>query len=106
VTEVVPVPSREATPRDDHALHVWVEGLVQGVFFRDTTRQEAERLGLSGWVRNLPDGRVEALFVGPREACERALGFVRVGPPRAAVTRVESRWETPPSHRTNRFEIR
>jgi acylphosphatase len=89
-----------------HALHVWVEGRVQGVFFRDSTRREAEAIGLSGWVRNLPDGRVEALFVGSREDCERALAFVRVGPPRASVTRVESCWEVVPEMVRTRFEIR
>lgn len=96
----------EPVRRDEQALHVWVEGRVQGVFFRDSTRREAEGLGLSGWVRNLPDGRVEALFVGPRSACERALAYVRVGPPRAVVTRVESRWEAPPARGPGRFEIR
>lgn len=83
--------------KDTCALHAWVSGLVQGVFFRDSTRREAQALGLSGWVRNLPDGRVEVLFVGPRGACERALAFVREGPPRAEVTGVEWRWEEPPS---------
>jgi acylphosphatase len=97
----------DATAADRHALHVWIEGRVQGVFFRDSTRREAEGLSLSGWVRNLPDGRVEALFVGTREACERALAFVRTGPPNASVTRVESRWETaPPGGAPRRFEIR
>jgi acylphosphatase len=75
------------------ALHVWVKGRVQGVFFRESTRREASALGLVGWVRNLPDGRVEALFVGPRSACERALEFVRVGPPAAEVEHVDVRWE-------------
>ena len=97
----------DATPVSDRcALHVWVEGRVQGVFFRDSTRREADALSLSGWVRNLPDGRVEALFVGTRDACERALAFVRTGPPNAAVTRVESRWETATPAVPRRFEIR
>jgi acylphosphatase len=100
------VSTSEAGDGDRHALHVWVEGRVQGVFFRDSTRQEADALGLGGWVRNLPDGRVEALFVGPRAACECALAFVRVGPPHASVTRVESRWESPPARAGSRFEIR
>jgi len=91
---------------DRHALHVWVEGRVQGVFFRDSTRREAEALGLAGWVRNLPDGRVEACFIGTREACERALAFVRVGPPRSSVTRVESLWENALPSPGGRFEIR
>ncbi len=87
------------------ALHAWVTGRVQGVFFRDSTRREALSLGLSGWVRNLPDGRVEALFVGTREACERALEFVRTGPPRASVAGVEFRWEEAPRTARDGFEI-
>lgn len=74
-------------------LHVWVTGRVQGVFFRDSTRAVAERLGLAGWVRNLPDGRVEAVFQGDRSHCEKALDFVRRGPPAARVDRVETAWE-------------
>jgi len=74
-------------------LHVRVRGLVQGVFFRDSTRQTAERLGLRGWVRNLPDGRVEAVFQGERAACEKALDYVRKGPPSARVEEVDTRWE-------------
>jgi acylphosphatase len=74
-------------------LHVWVKGLVQGVFFRDSTRHEAERLGLDGWVRNLPDGRVEAVFQGDRDSCEKALAFVRRGPRSARVDKVDLRWE-------------
>ena len=74
-------------------LHVWVRGRVQGVFFRDSTRQAAVGLGLRGWVRNLPDGRVEAVFVGDEAACKKALEFVRRGPPHARVDEVETRWE-------------
>ena len=74
-------------------LHVWVRGRVQGVFFRDSTQQAARRLGLRGWVRNLPDGRVETVFQGERDACEKALDFVRKGPPSARVDEVDTRWE-------------
>lgn len=66
-----------------------VSGRVQGVWFRESTRRCAAGLGLSGWVRNLADGRVEAEFVGPRGAVERALEFVGEGPPHARVERVE-----------------
>lgn len=65
-----------------------VEGRVQGVFFRASTRCMARGLGLSGWVRNLPDGSVEALFQGPAEAVERALDWCRTGPPDARVDKV------------------
>ena len=87
------------------ALHAWVSGRVQGVFFRDSTRRRAVELGLAGWVRNLPDGRVEALFVGPRGACEEALAFVRVGPPAAAVSGVDWRWEDAPALSGGSFAI-
>lgn len=92
--------------REKTALHVWVSGRVQGVFFRDSTRQRAVALGLTGWVKNLPDGRVEALFVGSRVACEQALEFVKRGPRAANVTGVEHAWEVPPRDAPAIFEIR
>lgn len=70
--------------------HVIVSGRVQGVWFRESTRRTAEELGLSGWVRNLPDGRVEAEFEGSRDAVEQALAFVREGPEHARVDDVET----------------
>ena len=69
--------------------HVVVEGFVQGVFFRDSTRRRARELGLTGWVRNLPDGRVEAVFEGEESAVEAAVAFVREGPPHAQVLHVD-----------------
>jgi len=86
-------------------LHVWVRGRVQGVFFRDSTRQAAERLGLCGWVRNLPDGRVEGVFEGDRPSCEKALDFVRKGPPSARVEEVDTRWDENEENFTG-FQIR
>ncbi len=74
-------------------LHVWVSGRVQGVFFRDSTRRMAAGLGLTGWVRNLGDGRVEAVFQGDRDACEQALEFVNTGPEYAQVDGVHTVWE-------------
>lgn len=73
-------------------LHVWVEGRVQGVSFRFATRRVAVSLGLKGWVRNLPDDRVEAVFEGGRDNCEKALQFCRKGPTSAEVTRVIEAW--------------
>ncbi len=66
-------------------LHVLVSGRVQGVWFRAWTQQEAERRGLSGWVRNLSDGRVEAVFAGPRDRVEEMVAACREGPPLARV---------------------
>lgn len=73
--------------------HVWIEGRVQGVFFRAATRSRALDLGLSGWVRNLPDERVEAVFEGPSPAVDTAVSWCRSGPPNAVVTVVEERRE-------------
>ena len=64
---------------------VMVRGEVQGVFFRDSTKKEAERRGVSGWVRNRDDGSVEAVFEGPAEAVEAMVEWCRSGPPRATV---------------------
>jgi len=68
---------------------VRVSGSVQGVFFRETTRREAERLGLSGWVRNRFDGQVEAEFQGPSRAVERVIEFCQRGPSSASVDDVD-----------------
>jgi len=73
--------------------HVFVSGRVQGVFFRSETQDEALRLGLTGWVRNLPDRRVEAVFEGEKDPVDRMIEFCRRGPPGARVTKVEMTWE-------------
>jgi acylphosphatase len=85
--------------------HVWIRGRVQGVWFRQSTRRVAEELGLSGWVRNLPDGRVEAVFEGDAAAVARALEFARTGPARAHVVELEVREEAPEAGGA-RFEVR
>jgi acylphosphatase len=74
-------------------VHVFVSGRVQGVFFRAETADMASRLGLAGWVRNLPDGRVEALFEGEKQDVEKALEFCKRGPPGARVQNVDLKWE-------------
>ena len=66
-------------------VHIYVSGRVQGVFFRARTVQLSVRLGLTGWVRNLPDGRVEGLFEGEEEAVKAVLEFCRQGPRGAVV---------------------
>lgn len=71
-------------------LEACISGRVQGVWFRASTREEALRLGLDGWVRNLPDGRVEAVFEGEAAALETMLAWCRVGPPGARVDVVET----------------
>jgi acylphosphatase len=72
-----------------------VTGLVQGVFYRQSTAQEATRLGLSGTVRNLPDGSVEVEAEGQRSAVEALLAFCRRGPPSARVAELEVALESP-----------
>lgn len=74
---------------------VVVSGLVQGVFFRDTCRREARRTGVAGWVRNRPDGAVEAVFEGPPESVDRMVTWCRRGPSRARVRELSSLPEEP-----------
>lgn len=66
-----------------------IEGIVQGVFFRASTRERALELGVRGYARNLPDGRVEVLAVGDVQAVERLFEWLKVGPPSARVDKVE-----------------
>ena len=71
------------------AVRAVVHGRVQGVFFRDSTQQEAERHGVAGWVRNRPDGTVELHAEGPRDAVDALLAFARTGPSQADVDHVD-----------------
>ena len=70
-----------------------ISGRVQGVFFRAYTRDQAVARGLTGYVRNLPDGRVFAVFEGDREKIESMLAWCRQGPPYAAVDEVLTEWQ-------------
>lgn len=74
---------------------VVVNGLVQGVFFRDSVRRRASSTGVSGWVRNTRDGAVETVFEGDRAAVEALVAFCREGPRSARVDRVEVFEEAP-----------
>jgi len=74
-------------------VHIQISGRVQGVFFRYETQALAEEIGVKGWVRNTPDGGVEAVFEGEKEKVERMLDFCRRGPPGAKVIGVEVKWE-------------
>lgn len=75
-------------------LHVTISGLVQGVGFRHATYRRAMELGLRGWVRNLTNGDVEAVFQGDRAAIDQMLQWCRRGPALARVERVSAQWET------------
>lgn len=86
-------------------VHVLVSGRVQGVFFRGATHARMRSLALSGWVRNLPDGRVEAVVEGDDARVELALAFFQRGPPHANVESVEVRDE-PCTGLETEFELR
>ncbi len=77
---------------DRARVHLLVSGRVQGVAFRAYTVDEARRLGVAGWVRNLPDGRVEAMFEGGKRDVEEMLLWCRRGPKYSYVDHVEEEW--------------
>ena len=81
--------------RERVRAHVWIAGRVQGVAFRAYAVDEAAARGVTGWVRNSPDGRVEAVCEGERTAVEAMITWCRKGPPAARVSSVEVTWEEP-----------
>ena len=83
---------------------VRVTGRVQGVFFRVWTKQQADELGVSGWVRNCRDGSVEALLSGEDPAVDELIALMSEGPPGASVEHVEV--EEAPHEALDRFEVR
>lgn len=85
--------------------HVIVTGRVQGVFFRLEIKRNADRHDVKGWVRNLPDGRVEAVFEGEKDAVETLLVFCKHGPSGAKVTNLEVAWE-PYTGTFDRFKVK
>jgi acylphosphatase len=89
---------------DRIARKVVVTGRVQGVFFRDSARREARRLGVTGWVRNRADGHVEAWFEGPADAVARLVRWCSDGPRHADVDDVQVSEVEPEGH--ERFAIR
>jgi len=84
--------------------HVFVSGRVQGVFYRATTREQARERGVDGWVRNLDDGRVEAVFEGPADAVEAMVEWCHEGSSRAHVDDVEAEYGDPGG--LDGFEVR
>ncbi|MFB6204385.1 MAG: acylphosphatase [Candidatus Nanohaloarchaea archaeon] len=85
-------------------VHVYISGNVQGVTFRASTREKARRNGVQGWVKNLPDGRVEAVFEGEKDDIQDMLDFCREGPRPARVEDVDVEEETPEG--LTGFEVR
>lgn len=84
--------------------HVKIYGKVQGVWFRAHTKEMAEKLGIKGWVRNVPDGSVEAVFEGEEKNLEEMIRWCHHGPPLARVTKVEIKYEEPKGEKE--FRIR
>ena len=74
------------------SAHLIISGRVQGVYFRACTREEAIRHSISGWVRNSPDGKVEAHFEGLKDDVQQVVNWCRKGPPSALVTGIELNW--------------
>jgi len=74
--------------------HIFVTGRVQGVYFRQSTKRQANSLDVTGWVRNLPDGRVEAVFEGDEEPVKVAVDYCHYGSRAAKVEKVDIMWET------------
>lgn len=91
-------------PLSTTRAHVFVSGTVQGVGYRYSTMNYAKRLGVNGWVQNLDDDRVEAVFEGSTEAVEQMIAWCRMGPRGAVVKAVTIEYEKPEGDR--RFEIR
>ena len=73
--------------------HIFVSGKVQGVFYRENTRKKAEKLKVSGWVKNLKDSRVEAVFEGERPSVEKMVNWARKGPIWAKIEALDVVWE-------------
>ena len=74
-------------------VHIFIKGWVQGIFFRAKTRKKAQEIGIFGWVRNLPDGRVETVCEGEKTKVEKMIEWLKKGPAFARVDNVEIIWE-------------
>ena len=85
------------------AVHVRIRGLVHGVSFRSSMAQLASDVGVRGWVRNLPDGTVEAFLEGDERKVKRVIDWAKFGPPRARVDKLEVEPATPRNHRDFRI---
>ncbi|MBZ9569707.1 acylphosphatase [Patescibacteria group bacterium] len=86
-------------------VHVFISGMVQGVFFRSNTQSRARSLGVTGWVKNLADGRVEAVFEGEKEKIKEIIEWARKGPKIARVNDIDIEWQEHKGEFEN-FEVR
>ncbi len=96
---------RERKQMEHLRAHIIIRGLVQGVWFRASTKEMALQIGVGGWVRNLPDGGVEALFEGEKKKVEEIIGWCHQGPSGARVSKVEIAWE-PYKGEFKQFDVR
>ena len=76
-------------------VHVIISGCVQGVWYRASTKQKAEQLGITGWVKNTIEGGVEAVFEGEKKNIEKAIKFCSRGPPKSKVSSCDVEWDKP-----------
>ena len=93
--------SEEVTKR----AHIYIEGRVQGVDFRYFTKKSAQQMGLNGWVKNRSDGRVEAVFQGPKKQVMQMVEKCEEGPGSARVENIDLKWEEA-NHKTDSFKIK
>ena len=85
--------------------HAMISGTVQGIFYRSAVRSRAKILFVNGWIKNLPDGRVEGVFEGDRDDVDELIAFCRTGHPQAAVLDIDVEWQRPRGNFIG-FEIR
>jgi acylphosphatase len=103
IAEFVP---KQFNIQDMSKAKLLIKGRVQGVFYRHSTREKADALGLGGWVRNLSDGTVEACALGDRCEIEALIEWCKVGPPSAYVQSVDVEWQEDDEPQMRPFEIR
>ena len=96
--------TRDPTVSMPKTIHFFVRGRVQGVFFRQRTKDQADRFGLNGWVRNRPDGRVEGMAQGPDPALESLREWLKRGPPMARVLALD--WNETEAAKFTAFEVK
>ncbi len=87
--------NKNNTAKNIKRVHLYIAGKVQGVFFRANTKEKAEEFGLTGWVKNLPNGKVEAVFEGNAEKIEKMINYLKFSPGLSAVKDIETEKEEP-----------
>ena len=88
-----------------YKIHVMISGKVQGVFFRISTQDKANKLNLTGWVKNIFNNAVEIIAEGDREELSKLTGWLQMGPPNATVDKISIEWSDQPKKQFSSFEI-